>query len=297
VTRRGTPQGEALTVWVVLAADVLAILFVYAMLAPSELFAVSRDGIAGGLSRALVQLNFPAVAGAAIPMALLALDVLPRRAWLVGGPAIALCVVMAWPGVVDPEDLDARAVNALPAVGVLLVLALTVAAGRRSGFGLSPPRSGDRLRLIAAGIAILVSLPWITAELGFHLPGELFLTDELYAEPGKAPTAAVHLGHHHGLMGTLLVLAALLLSRPRLTSRRLRPVYAALVAAMLVYGRVNLVQDLWHEQVVKRDWSSWDVPSALTPELSVIWALMVAAALLAFAAGFARRDPARADTR
>jgi hypothetical protein len=267
---------------------VTAILVVYSVYAPEELHNVSRDGLTGGLSRALVQLNFPAVAGAAIPISLLALDVLPRRAWLLGAPAIALCALFAWPGVVDPDRLDARWVNGLPAVGVVLAFCLTLVAARRVGVGLSPARPTDPLLVAVAVVVVLVSLPWVTAELGFHLPGGLFLTDELYREPGEAPTAAVHLGHHHGFMGTLLVLSALLLSRPRLTSDPLRYVYSALVSLMLVYGSVNLVQDFWHEQVVKRDWSSWDVPTALEPEPSVIWALMIVATGLVCALGFAR---------
>ena len=242
-----------------------------------------------------MQLSFPCVAGTAIPIALLALDALPRRAWLIGGPAIALCAFIAVPGVVDQDDLDARAVNVVPAVGVCLAFSLTVWAARRVGPGLAPSRSGDPVRIAAAVAVVLVSLPWITAELGFHLPGGVFLTDELYAEPGKPPTAAVHLGHHHGLMGTLLVLSALLLSRSRPVHATLRRVYAVLVSLMLVYGATNLVQDLWHEQVVKRDWTSWDIPSALVPKLSVMWALMLAATALVYALGFARGDEDRAS--
>ena len=236
-----------------------------------------------------MQLNFPSVAGAAIPISLLALDALPRRAWLIGGPAIALCAFIAVPGVVDQDDLDARAVNVVPAVGVCLAFSLTVWAARRAGPGFAPSRRGDTARIVAAAVVVLVSLPWITAELGFHLPGGLFLTDEPYAEPGEPPTAAVHLGHHHGLMGTLLVLSALLLSRPRLVHKTLGRVYAVLVSLMLVYGAVNLVQDLWHEQLVKREWTSWDIPSALVPKLSWIWALMLGATALLYAVGFARR--------
>ena len=66
-------------------------------------------------------------------------------------------------------------------------------------------------------------------------------------------TAAVHLGHHHGLAGTLFFLAALVLSRPTVSGSRLRPAYGFLVSLLLVYGATNLAQDFWHEQVVKRD--------------------------------------------
>lgn len=290
---RGASQGEALAVWALVAADVLAILVVYSVLALDELYNVSRDGLEGGVSRAVVQLGFPSVAGVAIPLTLLALDALPRRAWLVGAPAIVLCASIAVPGVVDPDDLDARAVSALPATGVVLALCLTIWAATREGIsvGFAPKRSGDRIRIAVALVVILASLPWIAAELGVHFPGDVFLGEELYAEPGEAVIAAVHLGHHHGLTGALLVLSALLLSRPRLASRALRRPYAALVSLMLVYGSANLIQDLWHEQVVKRDWTSWDVPSALVPAPTVMWALVLAATALAYTLGFARLQP------
>lgn len=281
-------QGEALAVWTLLALDVLAILVVYSVLDPGELYSVTKGGLEGGLGRALVQLNFPSVAGAAIPIALLALDVLPRRAWLLGAPAIALCGVFAWPGVVDDDDLDFKLVNLVPALGVGLAVALTAAAARRAGSRFAPHSAGDGLRLAVATVVVLASLPWIAAELGFHLPGGIFMTDELYAEPGEPPTAAVHLGHHHGFMGALMVISALLLSRPRLVGGVLRHAYALFVSLMLVYGAANLVQDFWHEQVVKRGWTSADIPSVTTPEASAMWALVVAGTLIAYGLGLAR---------
>lgn len=295
--RRGAPQGEALAVWALLAADAVAILVVYSVLDPNELYHVSREGLQGGLSRALVQLNFPSVAGAAIPLALLALDALPRRAWYVGAPAIALCAVFAWPGVVDSGDLDAKAVNTIPALGVVLAFSLTVAAARTAGIGFAPARSHDGLRVAVAVVTVLVSLPWIAAEIGFHFPRGVFLTDQLYTEPGKLPTAAVHLGHHHGTMGMLMVLSALLLSRARLKGVRLRHVYAVLVSLMLVYGVTNMANDFWHEQVVKRGWTSWNVPSAEVPRLHLIWLLILVGTALLFALGFARGDETARERR
>jgi len=286
--RRGPSQGEALAVWALLAADVLAILVVYSVLDVDELYHVSREGIEGGLSRALTQLSFPSVAGAAIPIALFALDALPRRAWLVGGPAIALCAVFAIPGVVDQHNLDARPVNAIPAIGVALAFSLTVWATRNAGASFAPRRVGDPARIAVAVLVVLVSLPWIAAELGFHLPGNVFMTDDLYAEPGEAPTAAVHLGHHHGWMGSLLVLSALILSRSGPAELWLRRVYSAFVSLMAAYGAANMTQDFWHEQIVKRGWTSWDIPSALVPRLSPMWGLIIAATVVLYALGFGR---------
>lgn len=280
-------QGEALAVWALLAADLLAVLVVYSVLEPTELYVVSRSGLEGGLSRGLVQLNFP-MALAAIVLVLLALDVLPRRAWLVGGPALALCAVVVWPGVVDPGDLDARPVNVIPALGVVLAFALTLAAGRAAGWSLAPARSGDRARIVVAIGLVLVSLPWITAAVGVHFPQGVFLTSELYTEPGEEARAAVHLGQHHSTAGLLLALSALLVSRPRLVKDRLRTIYAALVCLMLSYGVANVVNDLWHEQVVKRGWVSWDVPEATQPEANLTWALVLVATVVLYAFGFAR---------
>ena len=281
--------------WGLLLADLLAVLVVYSVVDPRELYNVSHEGIAGGSSRALVQLNFP-IALIAIPIVVRAVSVLPRRAWLAGAPAIALCAFVAVPGVLDQDDLDARPVNVVGAVGVVLALALSVAATRRAGAGFAPGRPGDRWRIAAALVVIAVSLPWFTAEAGFHLPGGIFLTDELYAEPGKPPTASVHLGHHHGFAGTLFVLSALLLSRTSPLHAGTRRAYAVLVSLALVYGSTNVVQDLWHEQVVKREWTSWDVPTALFPAVSLMWGLMLTLAAIVFLLGFARRAvPASGD--
>jgi hypothetical protein len=294
---RGAAQGEGVAVWGLHLANLLAVLVVYSVLDPSETYSVSRSGLEGGLSRALVLLNFP-MALAGIVLILLALDALPRRARLVGGPALALCAVVFWPGVVDPDDLDARVVNVPAAAGVALALGLTLAAGRRAGWSFAPPRTGDRARIIAAIVLLLVSIPWITAALGFHFPqGLLFLTSELYAEPGESARAAVHLGQHHSTGGLLLALSALLLSRPRLVRDRLRVAYAALVCLMLAYGVANVVNDLWHEQIVKRDWASWDVPEATQPEPNLTWAVILVATGVLYAFHFARPPAAAPEPR
>jgi hypothetical protein len=285
--KTGASQGEGIAVWGLQLANLVAVLVVYSVVDPSETYEVSRSGLEGGLSRGLVLLNFP-IALASLVLILLALDALPRRAWLVGAPALALCAVVGWPGVVNPNDLDARAVNVIPAAGAVLAFALTIAAGRRAGWAFAPARSGDRARVIAAIVLVIVSIPWITAAVGWHFPQGLFLTSELYAEPGQEARAAVHLGQHHSTAGLLLALSALLLSRPHVTGRRLRTAYSVLVSLMLAYGVANVVNDLWHEQVVKRDWASWDVPEATQPELNLTWALVLVATVLLYAGGFGR---------
>jgi hypothetical protein len=271
-------QGEALVTWAVWGVIALELLVTYSWVDPTETYNVSRDGLGGGLSRALTLVNFP-IALVAIALALLAVAALPRAAWWAAAPAIALCATIPW--FVDQDDLDARWVNAIPAVGVLVALGLTVAAVRRAGSSFAPRRPWDGARIGVAVVVVLLSLPWITAELGFHFPGGFFMGEELAREKDGTLIAAVHLGHHHGMDGALLALTALLLSRVRVEGRPLRIAVNSYLGMMLAYGGVNFVQDLWHEQIVKRGWTDAGIPSALLPGFRPIWLVVLALAALA----------------
>ena len=79
--------------------------------------------------------------------------------------------------------------------------------------------------------------------------------------------------------GVLLVLTALLFSR-RLGRR---PVLAAYVSLLFCYGVGNIANDFWIEQVVKRGWTTWEIPDVTTPRLSVAWSLIVIAAVALWA--------------
>ena len=284
--RVGPPQGEALVTWVLSALVSFAVVVTYARLEPAELYHVSGEGLRGGLSRALVVLNFP-VSLVAIGVALVALGALPRRAWLVGGPAIALCAVTAVPGVVDQDDLDARAVNAVPALGVLLALGLTLAAARATWPSFAQRRSLDGARAALAAVVLLVSIPWLAAEAGFFLPEGVFIMERPGVDPDGTTIAAVHLGHHHGLDGALIVASALLLSRAELRGRIATA--ARLYLSLAVgYGLVNLAQDAWNEQLVKRELVDWRIPSALEPRPEPVW--LVILGLAAFVAVALRRE-------
>jgi hypothetical protein len=85
--------------------------------------------------------------------------------------------------------------------------------------------------------------------------------------------------------GLLLTLTALIVSRQLGTIRRpvLRTLTALYLALMLVYGLTNLANDLWIEQVVKRDWTGWEIPEVLQPSLSAAWAAMIACGLVIYA--------------
>ena len=120
-------------------------LITYSRVDPAETYHVSHEGLAGGLSRRLTLVNFP-IALVAIALVLVAMAVLPTAAWWAAGPAIALCATIPW--FVDQDDLDARWANAIPALGVVLALALTAAAARRAGAAL---RRGGRGTAGASG--------------------------------------------------------------------------------------------------------------------------------------------------
>lgn len=283
----GLPR-ELLAAWLAIVAVASAVLVTYARLPPAELYNVSEDGLALGLGRTLVLLNFP-IALAAVPLALIAATMLARPA----ATAAALLVVASAcfvPFVVEQSDLDAKPANAIPAAGVAIALLLTLAATRR-GPRLAPVRlGGDRLRVALAVLLVLMAVPWIFAELGFYAPDPI-LADE--PSPNE-PLAAVHLGHHHGTDGVLLALLALALSRlpPRLPGRRLPWVISAYLALMLVYGVANGAQDAWFEQVVKRGTTDHSLPSFLQPALDPAWAILLAVAALVELTWFRRERQA-----
>jgi hypothetical protein len=247
----------------------------YSRLPPDSLYNVDQSGdLAGGLGRTLVLLNFP-LALAAVALAASA-----------GGPrllvwaAIALSAVTVLPGVVDQGDLDARWINVVPALGVVLALALTVAAVRRTGAAFVQHARGDRLRVVLGVLLLLLALPWLAAETGFYLPGDIFMGEEIPAVRDEG-LAAVHLGFHHGTAGVLLALAALALSR----AAKVRAL-AAYLSLMLAYGLGNAFQDGWNEQLWKRGTVDHHIASVLRPELSLGWLTILAGAAAIYALWF-----------
>ena len=89
-------------VWALLFATAAVIVVTYWRLPPEELYNVSEEGLASGLGRALVFLNYP-VSLVAIPAAWLAADRLgTRRALWAAAAATVLCGVTALPGDTSP---------------------------------------------------------------------------------------------------------------------------------------------------------------------------------------------------
>lgn len=253
-------------VWALLLAAAAVIVVTYTRLPPDELYNVSEEGLASGLGRALVFLNYP-VSLAAIPVAWLAADrIRSRRAVWAAVAATLLCGVTALPGVVDQQDLDAKPVNVLPALGVAIALVLSLRAPweRVGRLPLDPVR-------VAIGVAVwLVALVWTAAVLGFFFPGDLLLGEELRRGGDGHLAPAVHLGDHEGLDAALLVTAALVLTR-----YRPRFAVAWLLGLALAYGLAVEWRDFWFEQVTKRGWTSWTPPQVLTPRLSAAWVALV----------------------
>ncbi|HZT17205.1 MAG TPA: hypothetical protein VFA19_14805 [Gaiellaceae bacterium] len=256
-------------VWLAYGLVALAMLVTYSRIDPRRLYDVSGRGfVGGGLSRVVVYLNFP-VALVAIVLGLLAAR--RSRRLVVGIVSAALCAVVAVPGVVSQSHLDARWVNAVPALGVALALALELGA-RPQLVRVGP------FTLAAVTVLGLVSLVWLAAELGFHETFGVFLAGQRRPGYPGPVEAAVHLGHHHGLDGAMLVATALVLRRT--ASSRIGRAYLALMAA---YGLVNCVQDAWTEQVVKRGWTARMIPNALQPRADAVWGVILALATAAYA--------------
>jgi hypothetical protein len=209
VTRR-PGLAEALFAWILLAVLGAAVFVTYARLPASELYHVSGSGVTGGASRLVVFLGWP---GGLIAIAVLAivadrLRSLPAR--LAALAAAGLCASIVVPGVIDQADLDARPVNALAAIGVGAAVLLTAIAQARGGIGESAPIGWlDAARIALAVVLLLAAIPWIAAELGFSVSdapvlGSIFMGDQRIEAPGQETLMAVHLGDHHGMVGTLL---------------------------------------------------------------------------------------------
>jgi hypothetical protein len=295
---RGQSRGltEIWVVWVLFGLATAAVFETYWRIPPQELWKVHNSGFIGGAGRALVFAgDAPAIAAFGV-LPIVADRLESRRAHVAAIIAFALCATVGF--VQTPSHLDPKWSNVWPVVGVVLAVLLTAWAARR---GRPEPvratRAGDLARIVLGVVTLLWATPYVAAEAGFHLDGVpffgwVFQTGKIAPEPGSGNLhATVHYGHHHGLDGLLLVATALLLSRLLGGIRRppLRVLTGAVLSLMLVYGWTNMVNDLWVEQVVKRGWTSWQVPDVLVPSLSLAWAAMLVASAVIYAAFFAPR--------
>jgi hypothetical protein len=298
---RSRPAGltEVWVVWLLFALAAVAVFATYWRIPPQELWKVTNTGFVGGAGRAFVFISFSVALAAVAVLGIVSDRLDNRRADLVALVALVLCATVAYPGVQTESHLDPKWSNTFAVVGVLLAAALTAWAAR-SGRPESVRTSlaGDRARLVVGGVSLFFAAPYIAAELGFFLDGVpvlgwIFQTGKITPEPGSGNLhAAVHHGHHHGMDGFLLAVTALLLSRQLGGIRRpaQRTLTAAYLSLMLVYGLTNQAQDLWDEQIVKRGWTSWQIPNVLHPAASAAWAAMVAVTGLFYFAFFRSRS-------
>jgi len=259
----------------------------YARLPPNQLYHTSVGGLRGGFGRALVDLNFP-IALIALGLLAVALNALlgwRRIVYAAALVAVPMCALTAF--VVHQKDLDAKPINAVPALGVAVIATLTALAVWREGLAPTPRAPGDPLRVAFACVLALLAVPWLFAATGFYAPGPIY-ADEV---PRGEHLAAVHLGHHHGLDGVLFALAGLALSRALPSFRhRLLTAFASIVLALsLAYGLANAFQDFEVEQLWKRGTVGWKAPSVLLPSLSWGW-LAILAATAAIELGWFRRE-------
>ena len=276
-------------IWGVLTLIVLdgaAVIATYSRFPTTLLYNVHHsDTIRAGFGRELVALNFPF---ALVGIALVGLAWPRLHGWLraAGVVAIALCAAVYF--AVDQNDLDAKPLNAVPALGLALAVALVLVVG------VSAARNarGDRVRIGLAAVLIFFCAPLIAAELGFFLDGVPFLgwfyeTGRLAMQPGVPGLHhAVHHGQHHGWEATMLSLTALAFSR--LPGPRIMDAYLSL---MLAYGIGNLVNDDWLEQVVKRGWTNHEVPSLLVPAANWGWPVVLLGAVVIWRFWFRQPSP------
>jgi hypothetical protein len=277
---------EVKGVLAMLVLDGAAVIATYSRFPASELYHVHHNGVAAGFGRELVALNFPfALIG--IALVGLAWPRLRDGLRIVGVVAIAICAVVYF--AVDQSNLDAKPLNAVPALGLALAVALVLVVGVSS-----VPRTtrGDPVRIALGALLVFFAAPLIAAELGFFLDrvpvlGWFFETGRLTSQPGIGGLHhAVHHGQHHGWEATMLALTALAFSR--LPRPRALDAYLAL---MLAYGVGNLVNDDWLEQVVKRGWTNDQVPSVLVPAANWGWAAVLVGAAVVWRLWF--RQPRR----
>jgi hypothetical protein len=276
----GPGLAEVLVVWALCGLIGLSILLTYSREPHEKLYHVSGSGLSGGLSRLLVFVNWP---GALIAIAVLGVVLDRVRQPLLGLIALVLCAVVAVPGVLDQANLDAKWINLVPAIGVGIVLLLTALACR-NGIGGWGDGRGDWLRVAVFVVLAVVALPWFFAEQGVYVGdipglGSIFMSKKVI--DGEA---AVHLGEHHGMVGLQVIVAALLLSRelPRMRAGARRTALALWLSGLLAYGAGNIANDAWGEQVVKRGWTDWKLPSVVRPDANWLWLVVLAVTAVVF---------------
>ena len=149
----------------------------------------------------------------------------------------------------------------------------------------------DAVWAVAFLVILLLSIPWLFANLGYNagdVPGlrRFFMSEQVVPEPGYPHLRAVHLGNHEGIDCVLLAVTAVVLMRSlgQIVPSVRRAILAAYLSLLFVYGLEVALADGWHQQIVKRGWTAWRVPSVLHPAASWAWLVVLAFALLVWLA-------------
>lgn len=282
---------EAFAIWLLYGAVSLIILVVYASHPASVFYHYSGHGWRGAFGRMVVYLNFPF---GFVALALLGIAVARLEAFRAtvtpairhGVEALAiiavpLMLVAARPGVVTEANLDVKAINGVPAIGLVLAAIVTLIVWRLTGAGEAAPwHRLDGARLVVIVALAVLGLPWIMAELGIWI-ANVPLFDRWFQAAGAVGghrPIGVHLGDHHGLDGVLFVTSALILSRvlTRIETGWLRRALAVFLGLMLVYGAANTLNDFWGEQIVAPGWTRHTMPGLLEPAFTPAWGVMLA---------------------
>jgi hypothetical protein len=295
--------GEVLAIWTLFAVVAVEIFITQSRLPATELYHPASSGLSEGAYGAL---SFAGFVGALIALGILPIivDRLRIRTVAIVAPiAAVLAATILWPGAIHEADLDTSPVHILSALGAALILVLTIVAARRAGSRRWLERQpGDVARIVLGVVLVFIGLPWMAADLGLSLtlPGLhwLYQTNQLRSQPGVPGLhQAVHYGHHHGMNGVLLAVAALVLSRAIHSVRGawLRHALAGYLALLLAYGLGNAVQDFWLEQIVKRGLTSFQLPMVLAPAANWGWAAVLLVAVAVHSLAF--RNLARSGSR
>src|SRR5437867_12609552 len=114
------PTRVILVIWALFAVVTVAVVVTYSRLPPERLYNVTGSGfVHGGLSRALVYVNFP-LGLAALAMLLVLADRMSFERRLAAVAAVVLWIPVFSSRVLSQEHLDATWRNAIPAAGVAI---------------------------------------------------------------------------------------------------------------------------------------------------------------------------------
>ena len=134
------------------------------------------------------------------------------------------------------------------------------------------------------GLVTFLSLPWIFAQLGFYISDFPILGIIFWArqstlqEPEPKYPNAVHIGTHHGTEGFLVIVflwIAVMWILPAIVDHRVRQTLGAITGFGFGHAIYNAVEDFLTEQIYKRGWMDFRLPSGTTPGLNLQYVIIL----------------------